>query len=79
MAWQVQEAKRRFGELVRKAQEQGPQVVTRYGVEVAVLVSVEAYRRLTGEQDFKASLRSVPDCGELEVDRSPEPARVVDL
>ena len=79
MSWQVQEAKQRFSELVRKAQEEGPQVVTRHGAEVAVLISAEAYRRLTGERDFKAFLRSAPEFGELEIDRSNETARVVDL
>lgn len=36
MAWQLQEAKQRFSELVRKAESEGPQVVTRNGREVVV-------------------------------------------
>jgi prevent-host-death family protein len=31
MAWQVQEAKARFSELVQKAIEEGPQTVSRHG------------------------------------------------
>lgn len=79
MSWQLQEAKQKFSELVRRAQAEGPQVVTRHGAEVVVVVSAEEYRRLAGEQDFKAFLQAAPDFGELEVERSQETARVVDL
>ena len=40
MRWQLQEAKQRFSELVRQARSNGPQVVTRHGEEVAVIVSI---------------------------------------
>ncbi len=39
MNWQVQEAKQRFSELVRRTLEEGPQVVTRHGEEVVVVVA----------------------------------------
>jgi prevent-host-death family protein len=42
MSWQVQDAKARFSEFLRD----GPQVVTRRGVEAAVLVPIEEWRRL---------------------------------
>lgn len=45
--WQLQEAKNRFSELVDKAVEGGPQVVTRHGKETVVVVSVDDYARLT--------------------------------
>jgi len=44
--WQMQEAKARFGELVRKAGSEGPQVVTFRGVEAAVVLSMEDYKRM---------------------------------
>lgn len=44
--WQLQEAKNRFSEVVDEALAHGPQTVTRHGREVAVIVSVEEYRRL---------------------------------
>lgn len=79
MAWPVQDAKQKFSEFVRKAIHEGPQVVSRHGEEVAVLVSVETYRKLSGSgKDFKAFLLEGPD-SELELERSSEPARVVDL
>ena len=46
--WQVQEAKARFGELLRASIEVGPQTVTRRGVPLAVLVSVEQWNALRG-------------------------------
>jgi antitoxin Phd len=46
--WQIQEAKQRFSELVRRAVNEGPQVVTRHGEEVVVVLSVDAYHQLGG-------------------------------
>jgi antitoxin Phd len=48
MAWQVQTAKARFSEFLNQTLKEGPQVVTRRGVETAVLVSIEEWRRLNG-------------------------------
>jgi antitoxin Phd len=45
-AWPVQDAKARFSELLDASVEKGPQVVTRRGVETAVLVPIEEWRRL---------------------------------
>jgi len=47
--WQVQDAKARFSELLDTTLKEGPQVVTKRGVEVAVLVSLEEWRRLQKE------------------------------
>ena len=44
--WQVQDAKARFSEFLEASLKKGPQVVTRRGVEAAVLVSIEQWRRL---------------------------------
>ena len=46
MSWPVYEAKARFSELLETAVTQGPQVVTSRGVEKAVLVSIEEWKRL---------------------------------
>jgi prevent-host-death family protein len=80
MRWQIQEAKQRFSELVRHARAHGPQVVTKHGEEVAVVVSIEEYRRLTDSlPSFKELLLAAPDLEALELGRSREPARVVEL
>ncbi|HYO14341.1 MAG TPA: type II toxin-antitoxin system Phd/YefM family antitoxin [Thermoanaerobaculia bacterium] len=44
--WPVQDAKARFSELLEASLREGPQIVTRRGVETAVLVPFEEWRRL---------------------------------
>ena len=44
--WQVHDAKARFSELLETSLAEGPQIVTRRGVETAVLVPIEQWRRL---------------------------------
>lgn len=44
--WKVQDAKARFSELLNTAIKEGPQTVTRRGIEAAVLVPIEEWRRL---------------------------------
>jgi len=62
LSWQLQEAKQRFSELVRRTLEEGPQVVTRHGKEVVVVVSAEEFQRANGEMlDFKEYLMSAPE------------------
>ena len=46
MAWQLQDAKARFSELIEVTLRDGPQVVTRRGVETAVIVPMSEWRRL---------------------------------
>jgi antitoxin Phd len=45
-SWQVQDAKARFSEFLDATIKKGPQVVTRRGVEAAVLVPIEEWNRL---------------------------------
>ena len=44
--WQLQDAKARFSELLDTTLRKGPQVVTRRGIEMAVLVPIEQWRQL---------------------------------
>jgi antitoxin Phd len=57
MPWQVQEAKARFSELLDTSPRDGPQVVTRRGVEIAVLAPIDEWRRLT--RDTRPSLKDL--------------------
>lgn len=45
-SWQVQDAKSRFSEFLDATLKQGPQIVTRRGIEAAVLVPIDEWRRL---------------------------------
>ena len=61
MAWQLQEAKAKFSEVVQKAIEEGPQTVTRHGHDAVVVISVEDFRLMQKRQiDFKEFLASAP-------------------
>ena len=79
--WKLQDAKNRFSEVVNEAARSGPQIVTRRGKEAAVVMSVEDYRRLVRpEVDLVEFLRTSPMCGiELDVERSKEPSREINL
>jgi prevent-host-death family protein len=55
--WQGQDAAAHFSEMLAKALTEGPQIVTRHGKEVAVLVSAEFWRDL--EARARSSLKEL--------------------
>ncbi|MEA3640741.1 MAG: type II toxin-antitoxin system Phd/YefM family antitoxin [Lamprobacter sp.] len=46
LSWPVQDAKARFSEFLDACVSEGPQIVTRRGIETAVLVPIDDWRRL---------------------------------
>jgi prevent-host-death family protein len=80
MVWQLQEAKQKFSQLVRSALDEGPQIVTRHGEEVVVVLSAKEWRRLSGSTvDFKEFLLSGPDLSLLDLERVKDLPRDIDL
>jgi prevent-host-death family protein len=78
--WQVQTAKQRFSELVERAVNEGPQIVTKHGREAVVVLDIREYRRLLGvPMDFKEFLMSMPPIDDLEIERSKDVGRDIDL
>ena len=68
MAWQLQEAKAKFSELVQKTLDEGPQTVTRHGKDVVVVIAVEEFRKLSARRpSLLEDLMSGPEEGELEL------------
>jgi len=57
MKWQVQEAKARFSEFLDATLKKGPQIVTRRGVETAVLVPIEEWKRV--KDQAKPTLKDI--------------------
>jgi antitoxin Phd len=55
--WQLQDAKARFSEFLDTSLKKGPQVVTRRGIEVAVLLPIEEWRRL--KENARPSLKQL--------------------
>lgn len=59
--WQLQEAKNRLSEVIESAMNSGPQVITRRGVEVAIVVSSAEYRKLIASRgNLSAFFRDSP-------------------
>lgn len=78
--WQLQDAKQRFSELIRTTLDQGPQVVTRNGEEVVVVVPVQEWRAKEGpHKDFATFLLEGPSFDDLDLERREEYARDVEL
>jgi len=77
--WQLQRAKAEFSKLIDMSIEKGPQTVTRHGRPTAVVMSAAEYTKLKSrEPDFKTFLRKVP-LYRLELTRSRDPGRKIDL
>jgi prevent-host-death family protein len=57
--WQLQEAKARFSEVVRRAKQEGPQHVTVHGREEVVVIAAEEFRRLAGERTGEVLVRAL--------------------
>jgi prevent-host-death family protein len=85
--WQIQEAKQRFSEMIRAVAE-GPQVITRHGEDVAIVVAIDEYRRLTRPAaDLAGILLGGPKLdedaaevfAEIEAERKADFGRDVDL
>ncbi len=82
--WQLQIAKARFSELVRRAEAEGPQYVTRQGKDAVVIVHIEEFERLTARPRDPQSLvkffAGSPLAGvKLDLGRKPDYGREVEL
>ena len=79
--WQLQEAKNRLSEVVRKARSEGPQVITLHGSDAAVVVSAQDFGRMSRPKGKLVNFfRSSPLVGvKLTLTRSKDTGRVIDL
>jgi prevent-host-death family protein len=57
--WPAQEAKARFSELIRRAREEGPQVITLHGKEVATVTAIERVKGFSG-RELIAAMQACP-------------------
>jgi len=81
MKWQLQEAKNRLSSVVKKAANEGPQIITVHGKPTAIVLSMEEYNRLTKPNTrltdfFKESPLHDTD---LDLRRSNDSAREIEL
>ena len=79
--WQLQEAKNRLSEVVRKAQNEGPQTITLHGKDAAVVVSAKQFANLPGRKGTLVEFfRKSPLVGvDLKMTRSRDTGRKIDL
>lgn len=79
--WQLQEAKNKLSELVEKALNDGPQVITKRGIETAIVLSYQDYRKMVASQKkLSQFFRESPLVGaDLDLTRDTSPIRDVAL
>jgi len=49
--WQIEEAKDKLGEVIEEAIQHGPQIISREGTEVVVVISYGEYLVLKGDRN----------------------------
>ena len=80
--WKLEDAKARFGEVVRRARSEGPQGVTHRGQDAVVVIAVEELARLLPRRRTGADLirfLQSTGLGELEITREDDRGRDLDL
>ena len=75
--WQLQEAKNKLSQVVDDAVREGPQVITRHGVEVAIVISFAEYQKMMASRGKLSDFfRDAPLVGiELDLARDKSDAR----
>ena len=81
VSWPLQEAKNKLSEVIDRAAKSGPQVVTRHGKRVAVIVAAQEFDRMRGAgASLWRYLRAAPTKGlPLRIERDRSPGRTVTL
>jgi len=76
-SWQLQEAKNKFSQVVEHAVNDGPQIITKRGVEVAIVVSYADYQKMIASRGkLSTFFRDSPLAGvELDLARDKSDAR----
>lgn len=79
--WQIQDAKARLSEVIRQAQQEGPQTITIHGEPKAIVLASQDYEKLQGNKpNLWAFLRASPLNGiELEIERDKTLPRDISL
>jgi prevent-host-death family protein len=79
-AWQVQQAKSKFSELMHEAETKGPQIITRHGDECAVVLSIKDYRALSAAMpNLRDYLLGGPKVDSFPLRRSRDKGRTITL
>jgi len=79
--WQLQEAKAKFSEVVKLANQEGPQEITMRGQPTAILISLKDFEKIKNKKPSLVSfMRASPLIGvDLKLERDKSPARELKL
>lgn len=72
--WQLQEAKNKLSEVVDEALTDGPQVITKRGVETAIVLSYADYRKLLLNQQKLSDFFRESPLADVELDLTRDPS-----
>ncbi len=61
--WQLQQAKAKLSQVIELAETDGPQTITRRGIETAVIIPIDEWRRLQANPAPKRTLLEVLQSG----------------
>ena len=79
MVWQIQDAKNKLSEVIKRASNEGPQEITKHGKKTAVVLSIKDYSRLRRRKGTLSEFfRNSPLSG-IELERKKDRSREVDL
>jgi len=81
MQWQLQDAKNQLSSVVKRATEEGPQIISVRGRPAAIVLSMEEYHRLTKPKTRLTDFFKNSPFRELELDleRNQDVPREVEL
>jgi prevent-host-death family protein len=78
--WQVQEAKMRLSQVIEEAQSKGPQMITRHGVDRAVVLSIDDFRSLSANKpDLREYLLGGPKVDDFDAEPDRDTGREIAL
>ena len=69
-SWQLQEAKNKLSKVIDNAVQLGPQLITRRGAEVAVVLSYAEYQRIFASKQKLSDFFQDSPLAEVELDLS---------
>jgi prevent-host-death family protein len=78
-AWQLQEAKNKFSEVVERAINRGPQEITRHGRKAAIVLSIKEYQKLRNRKGSLAEFFRNSPLGAISIERSRDIPRRIEL
>jgi antitoxin Phd len=66
--WQLQEAKNKLSQVINNAVKGGPQIITKRGVEVAIVLSYTEYQKMVASRGHLSDFFRQSPLAEVELD-----------